>query len=326
MCRNGPGESTEGALRWFAQLDAKNAEVSLTRMIGPSASGSYAFSRFTVLQPASEVVALDRLQLFQPIEEDELFGLTIADEHSASDLQLEMRFHIRTNVDIEVGCTLNSGAAIRNFTTNRAIAAGRWHAVRVALPRDQAAPWISSERFGMYFQIGLSCGETRLSKIDAQWNDGHSLMIENARSSTFLMTEGAQADITNCYFGLACSGPFQRVPTMLARTRTQRFVEKSYFSGTAPGMAGNLPGAFEIRPRNSEALGRVQFQSIKLRPYRPHLYSPATGTVGCAYDVTAARDVPAIVVEQTPQSMMIVVPDSVDGHIYRVHWLVHDFE
>lgn len=328
VCGVGLEKSTEGPNRWFSQLVATGAEVTMQRIVGPSAPGSFTFCRLEVLRPARELVDLDRLQLFQPIESDELFGLTTGDgagDEIEAPPALEFSFAIRTNVEIEVGCTLNSGAAVRNFTTNRRISAGGWQAVRVVIPRDRAAPWPSSARFGMFFQIGLSCGPTRLSTADGVWNDGHALMIENPTAATFLTTEGAVADVTRCYLGPATASAMLREPTIPARARTQRFIEKSYFAGTAPGKANEPRGAFEIVGQRDIARGRVQFQTLKLKSYRTHLYSPVTGAEGFAHDLTARRDVPAAVREQTPQSMVVDIPGGAAGHTYRFHWLVHDF-
>ena len=341
MCKNGPGLSTEGPTRWFAQLDAQDCEVAMERIIGPAAPGSFSFCRLTTVRPAREITGLDRLQLFQPIEADELFGLTTGDgaglggaavEGGYPELPLEMRFDIRTNVDFEVGCTLNTGAADRNFTVNRAVRAGGWQTIRVAIPRDPQAPWLSQARFGMYFQIGLSCGDTRLapeggaSSAGGAWNDGHWLMIVNPSSAKFLTTEDAQAEITRCYFGPALAAPLVREATMTARTRTQRFIEKSYFTGTGLGGVNEPNGAFEIIADAQSARGRVHFAALKLRHYIAHLYSQSTGLEGCAYDVTGAKDVVANVFEKSPQGMTVAISDSEPGHVYRFHWMVHDLE
>lgn len=326
MCRNGPGESTEGPNRWFSQLDARNARVCMERRFGDSASGTNSYARFTVLRPADEVVALDRLQLFQPIEPDELNGLTVSSGEEELAGPLEFSFAIRSSIALDVGCTLNSGAAVRNFTTNRHVEPGTWRHVAVSIPRDDRAPWSSGERFGMYFQIGISCGDTRLSRDDGFWNDGHWLMIETPLADTFLRTNGATVDITRCYFGPAREGLVPREPTMLSRLRTQRFIEKSYFTGVRPGTPDTQHGAFGFQASPASNATRIAFQALKLRPSVAHLYSPSSGQEGMAFDQTAGRDVPVGVLEQTPQGMVIAVADPQPGHAYRVHWMVHDFE
>ena len=113
---------------------------------------------------------------------------------------------------------------------------------------------------------------------------------------------------------------------MLARSRTQRFIEKSYFTGTKTGAANEPNGAFEIAANARSACGRVHFAALKLRHYIAHLYSQSTGLEGCAYDVTGAKDVVANVFEKSPQGMTVAISDSEPGHVYRFHWMVHDLE
>jgi hypothetical protein len=322
---NGPGVSTEGPNRWFSQLDAPGALVDMQRVRVVSAAGAFTACRLTVKRPAERIEGLSRLQLFQPIDPVDLetlaFGVPTG-KAGAVGQELKMVFHIRTSVAGEVGVTLNSGAATRNFTTNRPVVAGEWQRIEVTIPADNKAPWEEMGRIGMYFQIGLSCGPTRLTTIDGQWNDGHSLMIESDATSRFITTEGATAEITGCYFGASHRSEDPESPG-LNRARAGYFLEKSYASGDRVGTL-SFDGSLVIHAQGTTATGTAAFTAIKKRHYLAELYSPSSGAVGMAWDEATGRDVPATIVERSPRALIIAIADATPGRNYRVHWLAHD--
>ena len=321
------GCPTQGPNRWFAQLDAPGAEASLRREMGAGAAGSIAACKLCVTKPAQEVTGLHRLQLFQPVVWDELLALSSGSDRDRDvAIPLAMRFSIKSSIDLEIGCTLNSGTATRNWTTNRNVSAGQWTRLNIPIEGDPRAPWEAGPGgFGLYFQIGLSCGATRLSTLNSVWNDGHYLMLENATSATFLTTEGATAWLTAC--SLAPAGSAEAITgeaPALARLRTQRYDEKSYPVGVRPGTPNAQEGAFQIRAHDGPVEDQVTFKVQKSSTPSGSIskvFSPVSGAEGCAFDVSEGRDVPAHIGEVACTHMVVVIPDSVPGHVYRYHWL-----
>jgi hypothetical protein len=345
-CANHLVSATPVASRWYVQFLAKDAKAHAQRVmwvnsetdsvVPPDRSermwtgvdGAVAACRITMSKPASRVVGLDRMQLFQPVVWDELFGAARSADIGGRDvvagsLPLIMAFKIKTNVDIEVGCTLNNGLATRNWTTNRQVRAGSWHPIEVAIPGDLAAAiprgWGG---FGLYWQIGLACGPDRLSTIDAEWNDGHYLMLDRPGVSTFLTTDGATAWITDCVLTVGRTA-VSREPATLTRLRVEHYEEKSYAPGGRPGTPNLDEGAYQLTAVSDYAEDRVLFKVTKDQPPNPSLskiYSPASGQPGYAYDLHAQRDVRATIVETGCRHMVIAVPEATAGHVYRYHW------
>ncbi len=238
-------------------------------------------------------------------------------------IPLAMRFSIKCSIDLEIGCTLNSGTATRNWTSNRKVSAGQWTRFNIPIAGDPLAPWEAGPGgFGLYFQIGLSCGATRLSTLDSVWNDGHYLMLESPTSATFLSTEGATAWLTACALTTArADDPSQGEPPALARLRTQRYDEKSYPVGVRPGTPNVQEGAFQIKANDGSAEDRVISKCRKASPPTgsfSKIFSPVSGAEGYAHDMSEGRDVPAQIGELACTHMFVIIPNSVPGHVYRI--------
>ncbi|MFZ2008104.1 MAG: hypothetical protein WAV02_23690 [Stellaceae bacterium] len=332
-CHNALGSATPVASRWYVQFLAEGASATAQRVFlrGGSGLSAAAASRITITRPAPRVTGLDRLQLFQPVVYDELVG-ALGDIWSgdgeageAGSLPLAMTFAIMSNIDLDVGCTLNAGDATRNWTTNRHVTAGKWQGIEVAIEADSAGPFrcMSGIPIALYFQIGLSCGPDRLTTVDGEWNDGHSLMVESATTSQFMTTPGATVWIADCALrsGTAPTAPPE--PPALARLRVERYEEKSYWPGVRPGTPGAQDGAYQFRAVGDQTEDRVVFRVQKQeQPKRAvsKVYSPTTGAADFAYDVVAQCDVPAEITETNPGHMIVSLPSTVPGHIYRYHW------
>ena len=266
-CDNGPGLSTQGPNRWFAQLDAPGAEVSLQREMGAGAVGSIAACKVRVNKPALEVTGLHRLQLFQPVVWDELLALSSrSDLDQDAAIPLAMGFSIKSSIDLEIGCTLNSGTATRNWTSNRKVSAGQWTKFNIPIAGDPLAPWGAGPGgFGLYFQIGLSCGATRLSTLDSVWNDGHYLMLESPTSATFLSTEGATAWLTACALAPAVSSD-ARSRESLQRSRDSgrsATTKRAIRSGSSRERPTCRRGRSKSKPTTAPRKIRVMFKVPK---------------------------------------------------------------
>lgn len=327
-CENALDSATPLASRWYVQFLSGSAQARAQRILWPGKHGPAAAAKITITKPATQVHDLHRIQLYQPVMFDELFAALPADDFSGKDITqrppLSFRFSIKTNIDIQVGCTINNATATRNWTTNKELTANRWTRIDIPIGPDSGVPWQpDANGRGLYFQIGLSCGPTRLSTLDSVWNDGHYLMIENPTSSTFLMTQDATALITWCSLSIQTPGDRSYLePPSIARLRTQRYEEKSYNPGTPIASPETNDGAYQFLATTNAAEDRVAFQVTKSEPPRLKIYSPKTGAEGFAYDVTARRDVSAVVIGMSCSHMVIGVPNSEIGHVYRYHWRV----
>jgi hypothetical protein len=329
-CQNAVGSATEVANRWYVQFAATGAVVKAQRVLWAGAPQAAGAVRISVARPAKEVVELDRVQLFQPVLFDEMFGSALATDligkGLAQPLPLSFRFSIKTNIDLQVGCTINNAVVTRNWTTNRAVAANQWTRIEIPIEPDAVAAWApDASKLSCYFQIGLSCGKTRLSTIDGRWNDGHFLMLENPTMFDFLKTQGAEALITRCYLGVADAGADFREPSALGLLRTQRHQEKSYTPGVVPGTPNASEGALQFKAFDSSAFDLAAFMTTKNRPPRVEVYSPTSGARDCACDITAGKDVPVVVQEVGCSHVIVGVPNSIAGHVYRYHWVAKTF-
>jgi len=326
VCGNGMEFSTEVANRWFVQLLCDGVEATAQRVAAAGTAGAATCLKLTIRRAARQVVGLDRVQFFQPVMWDELYGLTAGhSDDTEAGVPLVMRFSIKSSIDLEVGCTLNNGRATRNWTTNRKIPAGRWNRIAIQIPGDQEASWSAGAgNYGLYFQIGLSCGPDRLSTVDSAWNPGHYLTLANPSAADFLATEGATAWLTACSLSVATGdNAFAHEPIPLARIRTQRYGEKSYDPGTRPGAPQCHEGAYQIRAGGSATEDRIDFKTLKCVPpsgARSVIYSPATGKAGHAYDMTSQTDVPASVMTVSCSNMTMRIHGSVADHVYSYHW------
>jgi hypothetical protein len=147
-CENALGSATPVASRWYVQFLAEGAEAHARRVLWPGSRGAVGACRITITNPATRVVDLDRMQLFQPVMWDELFGTALGSDFigravSEGSLPLTMAFSIKTNVDIEVGCTINNTVPDRNWTTNRRVRAGTWQRIEfrsAAMPARHSRP------------------------------------------------------------------------------------------------------------------------------------------------------------------------------------------
>lgn len=313
------------AAGWCSQQCAPGAEVAVQRIEAPGPPGCFGGARFTVLRPATSVTGLDRLQMFQAVMWHELHatGLT---RRGPTD-PLFFHFDILANAEIEVSACINSGTATRNFTTNRSIPKDRWTSVDVTVPADGAGGWLpGAGEFGLYFQMGLSCGETRVApkELDGMWNDGHWLMIESERNKSFLQTAGCTATIANLSLSLS---PFERYrePSPVGLLRAAAVQEKSYPVGIRPGTPGAFPGSERFFALSGNGRCPVRFQVEKRVAPEVTLYSPGSGEAGMAHDVDRGTDIPITIESVDSRGFLASIPGAVQGSQYAFHWLAARF-
>lgn len=328
VCRNDMSIPNTAASRWYVQLiSASGGEATVQRVPSERSLSSGVASKITVTKAAPSVVGLDRIQLFQPIVWDELLGYYFGAESNGGELRrtipMTMRFSIKTNIDLDIGCTLNNGVTTRNWTTSRSVKAGEWSDIELKIEGDTASNW-KPATFVLYFQIGLSCGDTRLTTRNGYWNDGHSLMIEQPDTGAFMMTKGATALITDCSL-IASDGPERPAPesALQNQSRLLRYEEKSYPAGVRVGAPNAMVDTCRVLARDTVTEDRISFLTRKYTAPAVsscRIYSPVSGAAGMAYDANTRTDVPVQVDWATASQMGIKIPQSTPSHTYLYHW------
>ena len=281
-------------------------------------------------KPALEVTGLHRLQLFQPVVWDELLALSSgSDLDQDAAIPLAMGFSIKSSIDLEIGCTLNSGTATRNWTSNRKVSAGQWTKFNIPIAGDPLAPWGAGPGgFGLYFQIGLSCGAARLSTLDSVWNDGHYLMLESPTSAVPVYRRSDCLAYGMLVDGGARGRPRRKGASGARAAQDAALRRKELSSRGQAGNAQRAGGGLSIKASDSSAEDRVDFKVPKSIPPTgscSKIFSPVSGAEGYAHDMSDGRDVPAQIQELACTRMLVTIPNCVPGHVYRYHWLASVF-
>ena len=137
-----------------------------------------------------------------------------------------------------------------------------------------------------------------------------------------MTTPGATVWIADCALrsGTAPTAPPE--PPALARLRVERYEEKSYWPGVRPGFPVRKMALINSAARATNGRSRGIWVQKQEQPKRAvsKVYSPTTGAADFAYDVVAQCDVPAEITETNPGHMIVSLPSTVPGHIYRYHW------
>ena len=173
--------------------------------------------------------------------------------------------------------------------------------------------------------VVVSTAPTRYQITATIENDLNQLGIEfywtgtgTAQTFDYVQITGVQLELG------AVATSFEQRPSGLELALCQRYYQKSYSQGTAPGAVTTL-GNLSIQRTNSAATDGfgVRFPvTMRVAPTTVSLYSPASGAVGNIYDNSGAVDV-AATVSAAGDSGFVVGWTAVAGRPYSFHYVAN---
>ena len=219
-------------------------------------------------------------------------GQMVADARfgTASARQIVVRFGARSSLAGTFGVRLTNSASNRSYVTTITIAGGEINTdlVRtIVIPGDASGTWLTDTGIGLTLQITLSAGTTWQGTAGS-WQgsniattSGQTNFMGTASATFDLFDVGLYVDPLN--IGAA---PSWELPAWDADLRAcQRYWEKSYSYGTAPGTAtfdGAARGPCQSGGLNI-AIVPIVYAEKRIVPVYT-VYNPQTGTSGQMVD------------------------------------------
>jgi len=211
------------ASKFTAQRNAGGVTppVGFTNYLGITSSGAYSVS------------SSDFFQLYQSIE-----GFNTADFGwgTASAQTVTLSFWVRSSLTGTFGGSLLNGASNRVYPYSYNIsAANTWEQKTVTIPGDTSGTWLTDNGAGIYLGFNLGSGSAH-SGTAGLWSSTAYRAPTGATS--VVGTSGATFYITGVQLEAgSVATPFEHRQYGQELVLCQRYYEKSYEIGTAPGAA-----------------------------------------------------------------------------------------
>ncbi len=189
-------------------------------------------SYFGVQMTATATVAAGTLLgILQPIE-----GLNCQDlaYGSSSARTTTLSFWAYSSIAGTYTASLRNSALSRSYLATFTLSAATWTQIILTIAGDTSGTWLTTNGVGVYLSIYLAGGSTYQSSTVGSWQAGNYNTY--ASQTQFCASSGAVFGITGVQFEVGSfATPIERRPYALELSLCQRYFEKSYAVGTAPG-------------------------------------------------------------------------------------------
>jgi len=290
---------TYTADRWkFYGNQAGHLEVGRTTnaVNGPVAVATHANTALNLTSlSAYTPLAGDNFSIWQVIEADTVGDLQFGGS-SALPLVLSFWAVLTAGPTGLYSGSIRNAAATRSYVFTYNVAALSTPTFyQIAIPGDTAGTWITSGNGGS-LSLAFDCGMGATYQTTAgSWQTGNFVGATGANK--LVATNGAILQITNVQLEVGTQAtPFELLPPDVALTRCQRYYEKSYAIGTAPGTAtgnGMLQAAVSPMPSAVYQVAlQASFKVTKRAGPTATFYSPITANKpGFATDLSGSIDI-----------------------------------
>jgi len=249
----------------------------------PTPGGSSHRLRFTAQAADAALAAGDQYTIEHPVE-----GHQIADARFgiAGPLTLGLRFGVRSSVAGTFGVSLANAAGNRSWVSTFTIAPGEVNLDLVrefVLSADSTGTWLTDNQVGVWLRVCLAAGTNWHGTAGWQVNNFLTLNTQ----TNFMATAAATFDLFDAGFYADPRALGVLPPWLLPNfdeelAACQRFYEKSYNLGVAPGTANALAGS-QVEHTQNNGNFRMAWP-FKVRKRVPgaaiSLFSPVTGAAG----------------------------------------------
>ena len=274
--------------QWIAALSATpGGTLWVNQVASVTPSGSPFRLRHSVQAFDSSIAAGDYYGITHHIE-----GLMIADARfgTASARQIVIRLGVNCSIAGTFGVRLTNSASNRSYVTTITIAGGEINTDllrTIVIPGDTSGTWLTDTGIGLTLQITLAAGTTwqgtagswQASNITT--TSGQTNLMGTINATFELFDVGLYVDV----LATGVAPPFE-LPAWDADLRAcQRYWEKSYSYGTAPGTAtfeGVARGPCQSGGLNI-AIVSFTYAEKRIVPVYT-VYNPQTGTSGQMVD------------------------------------------
>jgi len=212
--------------------------------------------------------------------------------------KLTLSFWIRTSVSGTWGATLLNAALNRSYINIFTTVGNVWKFVTLSIPGDTTGTWVlQGSAVAAYLMITLAAGSTFQGTAGVWAASG---ALSTSAQTQLWTTANATANLTGVKLEVGPNAtPFMRLPFAQELARCQRYYEKSYDIGTAPGAATFVGDDFLYSTASGGAGKGITYAVPKRAAPTITHYSPQTGTSGKVYDLTNAVDVAANIASST---------------------------
>src|SRR5215472_405406 len=251
-------------------------------------------ARATVTVAAA--VAAGDYAFFQiPIEADDLADTGFG---TASARTVSVAFWLKASIAGAYGAALQNAAANRSYVWPITVpTANTWTLYTQTVPGDTAGTWvISGNAMGAALVITAASGSTFQTASTLSWQAGN-LIAPTGMTNTIPSTGGATFQLGPAGLWVApAPQPLLRTSIQAELTRCQRYYEKSYDVGTAPGTAAGTSSAglvlWGITVNNITTASNIQPYKVTKRANPTiTMYSGTTGASGKVRDAIQNVDV-----------------------------------
>ena len=280
---------------------------------GPTGFGSNAY--FWITTAASSVAAGDQAILFQNIEADEIYDISFG---TANAQPLTVSFWAYCTLAGTYYFFIRNGATNnRSYVAPFTLAASTWQLITITIPGDTAGTWtLSGNTNGLQAGWCFATGATYQTAPNA-WAAG-SFVGGTGMSNAFMTTLNATFRLGPCKLEVGSTAtPMLRTSMQQELSRCQRYYEKGYDPGTAPGTANSQNGMalFLVYGVGGMATigNNVQYAVPKRATPTFTPYSSVTGAAGKFRDATSNVDITLASVNASVKSFYYVANNNVAG-------------
>jgi hypothetical protein len=227
------------------------------------------------------------LDFEQRIEANSLVDIAFG---TASAQPLSLAFWVKASIAGTYSACLRNSGTTRSYVFNFVIStANVWQLIIQSIPGDTGGTWVLvGANTGMFLDIVLNAGSSYQTTPN-QWQTGN-LIGTSSTSTTFATVNGATFQLGPCKLEVGSAAtPMLRTSIQEELARCQRYYEKSYAYGTAPGTVSTgdqhwlyiVPVATTVGPQEG---GTYIYKVTKRATPTITMYSSNSGASGKLYD------------------------------------------
>ena len=261
-----------------------------------------------------------RSMLYQHIEG---YRISRCDFGKSTAKPISIGFWVYATVTGTMSVALTNAAANRSYVTNVTInAAATWEFKTVAIPGDTSGSWGTTNGIGARIKFSFGTGSTFRTTANT-WSAGNY----DGTSSTgnFWASNNNLVAITGVIVLPGLELPTSSNVPLLMRSfdeeywLCQRYYQKSYEYGTAPGAITNS-GIEQLRANGANHVGA--FQLLRPMGAGPTVtaYNPNSGSTGSWRDIDAGADKTLTVGFASQKSIRYALTSTVDQNWITGHW------
>lgn len=212
---------------------------------------------------------------------------------TASAQSITLSFWVRSSLTGTFGGALMNASVNRNYVFSYTISsANTWEKKSITIAGDTTGTWATDNTVGIYVDFSVGAGASATTTAGS-W--GATVYRAPTGQTSVVGTNGATFYLTGVQLEVgSVATPFERrlYPQELAMC--QRYYEKSYDYGTAPGTAGAVTTNGSMKATQTAApyqsTWQVQFKVTKRTAPTFTVYNPVTGGSGTCRDDSGNND------------------------------------